>query len=104
MNRVLDTEAALALGAAWCGWAGAARCPRAAAAGPARTSAAMIDRPTAAERMFRPRHARPRRVAAGRCVDSVRYGGEMGERKASEVFVECLEAEGVRYVFGIPGE
>jgi acetolactate synthase-1/2/3 large subunit len=27
-----------------------------------------------------------------------------GERKASEVFVECLEAEGVRYVFGIPGE
>jgi len=25
-------------------------------------------------------------------------------RKASEVFVECLEAEGVRYVFGIPGE
>jgi acetolactate synthase-1/2/3 large subunit len=28
----------------------------------------------------------------------------MTERKASEVFVECLEAEGVRYVFGIPGE
>src|ERR1700747_2804741 len=28
----------------------------------------------------------------------------MGERKASKVFVECLEAEGVRYVFGIPGE
>jgi len=28
----------------------------------------------------------------------------MGERKASEVFVECLEAEGVSYVFGIPGE
>src|SRR3954451_15320422 len=26
------------------------------------------------------------------------------ERKASEVFVECLEAEGVKYVFGIPGE
>ena len=26
------------------------------------------------------------------------------ERKASEVFVECLEAEGVHYVFGIPGE
>jgi acetolactate synthase-1/2/3 large subunit len=25
-------------------------------------------------------------------------------RKASEVFVECLEAEGVKYVFGIPGE
>jgi acetolactate synthase-1/2/3 large subunit len=28
----------------------------------------------------------------------------MGERKASDVFVECLESEGVRYVFGIPGE
>jgi acetolactate synthase-1/2/3 large subunit len=25
-------------------------------------------------------------------------------RKASDVFVECLEAEGVRHVFGIPGE
>jgi acetolactate synthase-1/2/3 large subunit len=29
---------------------------------------------------------------------------EMSERKASDLFVECLEAEGVRYVFGIPGE
>jgi acetolactate synthase I/II/III large subunit len=28
----------------------------------------------------------------------------MAERKASAVFVQCLEAEGVRYVFGIPGE
>jgi acetolactate synthase-1/2/3 large subunit len=28
----------------------------------------------------------------------------MAPRKASEVFVECLEAEGVKYVFGIPGE
>ncbi len=28
----------------------------------------------------------------------------MAGRKASEVFVECLEAEGVQYVFGIPGE
>jgi acetolactate synthase I/II/III large subunit len=28
----------------------------------------------------------------------------MGERKASELFVSCLEAEGVSYVFGIPGE
>ena len=27
-----------------------------------------------------------------------------GGRRASDVFVECLEAEGVRYVFGIPGE
>jgi acetolactate synthase-1/2/3 large subunit len=28
----------------------------------------------------------------------------MSKRKASELFVECLEAEGVKYVFGIPGE
>src|SRR5919205_1125863 len=28
----------------------------------------------------------------------------MSERRASELFVECLEAEGVEYVFGIPGE
>src|SRR5262245_5220210 len=28
----------------------------------------------------------------------------MTERKASDLFVECLEAEGVKYVFGIPGE
>ena len=28
----------------------------------------------------------------------------MAERRASDVFVECLEAEGVRHVFGIPGE
>src|SRR4051795_1218684 len=28
----------------------------------------------------------------------------MGTRKASDVFVECLESEGVKYVFGIPGE
>src|SRR5437763_902830 len=28
----------------------------------------------------------------------------MADRKASDVFVECLESEGVRYVFGIPGE
>ncbi len=28
----------------------------------------------------------------------------MAARKASDVFVECLEAEGVQYVFGIPGE
>src|SRR5689334_6451287 len=28
----------------------------------------------------------------------------MSERKASDLFVQCLEAEGVRYVFGIPGE
>ena len=28
----------------------------------------------------------------------------MSQRKASDLFVDCLEAEGVRYVFGIPGE
>jgi acetolactate synthase-1/2/3 large subunit len=28
----------------------------------------------------------------------------VAERRASDVFVECLEAEGVQYVFGIPGE
>src|SRR5512144_2171731 len=28
----------------------------------------------------------------------------MSERRASDVFVECLEVEGVKYVFGIPGE
>ena len=27
-----------------------------------------------------------------------------GERRASDLFVECLEAEGVKHVFGIPGE
>src|SRR3712207_4906710 len=29
---------------------------------------------------------------------------QVATRKASDVFVECLEAEGVRHVFGIPGE
>ena len=28
----------------------------------------------------------------------------MASRRASDVFVECLEAEGVKHVFGIPGE
>jgi acetolactate synthase-1/2/3 large subunit len=28
----------------------------------------------------------------------------MGKRSASDLFVDCLEAEGVKYVFGIPGE
>ena len=30
--------------------------------------------------------------------------GVVTERKASDLFVECLEAEGVEHVFGIPGE
>ncbi|MEY4839026.1 MAG: hypothetical protein RLZZ475_2885, partial [Pseudomonadota bacterium] len=25
-------------------------------------------------------------------------------KKASDVFVECLEAEGCEYIFGVPGE
>ena len=41
------------------------------------------------------------RVArTSRCGRLVR----VSERKASDLFVECLEAEGVKYVFGIPGE
>src|ERR687887_1863581 len=28
----------------------------------------------------------------------------MSQRKASDLFVRCLENEGVEYVFGIPGE
>src|SRR6059036_511627 len=36
--------------------------------------------------------------------DLMRYVTGMADRKASDVFVECLEAEDVRYVFGIPGE
>src|SRR5689334_6026798 len=28
----------------------------------------------------------------------------VAKRRASDVFVECLEAEGVKHVFGIPGE
>jgi len=29
---------------------------------------------------------------------------ESGEAKASDLFIECLEEEGVEYVFGVPGE
>src|ERR1700716_150091 len=43
------------------------------------------------------------RVARGR-ADPVRRRASMAARKASDVLVECLEAEGVQYVFGIPGE
>src|SRR4051794_291652 len=32
------------------------------------------------------------------------YGTHVAKRRASDLFVECLEAEGVKYVFGIPGE
>jgi len=26
------------------------------------------------------------------------------KKKASDLFIECLEAEGVEYIFGVPGE
>jgi acetolactate synthase-1/2/3 large subunit len=44
----------------------------------------------------------PAALSASRSADTV--NARMADRKASDVFVECLEAEGVRYVFGIPGE
>src|SRR5947209_15544659 len=36
--------------------------------------------------------------------DCRKRGERVAARKASDVFVECLEAEGVKHVFGIPGE
>src|SRR6266699_680523 len=41
--------------------------------------------------------------AAG-AISARRYSPVVAEKKASDLFVECLEAEGVKYVFGIPGE
>src|SRR3954469_9762936 len=42
--------------------------------------------------------------AAG-TISARRYSHRfVAEKKASDLFVECLEAEGVKYVFGIPGE
>jgi acetolactate synthase-1/2/3 large subunit len=46
--------------------------------------------------------AAPIAPSASRPADTV--NARMSDRKASDLFVECLEAEGVRYVFGIPGE
>ena len=43
----------------------------------------------------------PTRSRMGSCG---RWGDLVAERKASDLFVECLETEGVKYVFGIPGE
>src|ERR1017187_2592121 len=43
-------------------------------------------------------------VSRRRSPTTLRYGARVSERKASDGFVECLEAEGVQYVFGIPGE
>src|SRR3546814_13592240 len=48
--------------------------------------------------------------AAGRRHDrnrTCRCGTERGRRhvkKASDLFIECLEEEGVEYIFGVPGE
>jgi acetolactate synthase-1/2/3 large subunit len=41
------------------------------------------------------------REVSGSCAGSV---AAVTPRRASDVFVECLEAEGVKHVFGIPGE
>src|SRR3569623_1264926 len=45
-------------------------------------------------------------VAASAAGTTARTAHAMGQgnRRASDVCVECLEAEGVKYVFGIPGE
>src|SRR6266702_1907516 len=40
---------------------------------------------------------------SGFCQSREKESG-LAARKASDVFVECLESEGVKYVFGIPGE
>src|SRR5688572_30444019 len=43
--------------------------------------------------------------SAPRVPPNGRYSqSAVAKRKASDVFVECLEAEGVKHVFGIPGE
>jgi acetolactate synthase I/II/III large subunit len=49
-------------------------------------------------------HVAALRVARGRSHASRRYPPAIAKRKASDVFVECLEVEGVKHVFGIPGE
>src|SRR5215212_10794201 len=43
-------------------------------------------------------------VGSGSRPTTLTEGEAVPARKASDVFVECLEAEGVKYVFGIPGE
>src|SRR4051794_20497199 len=57
--------------------------------------------PTAGAATASPRSATSSRTTS--CATFARFRG-MAERRASDVFVECLEAEEVRYVFGIPGE
>src|SRR4051794_32183812 len=48
------------------------------------------------EQSLRRRPARPPGALLGSLA--------VATRRASDVFVECLEAEGVKHVFGIPGE
>src|SRR5215212_1132845 len=71
----------------------------AACAGAAATKAAARANATWAERRISSANRRYRAELRS-CVGS----GRMAPRRASDLFVECLEAEGVRYVFGIPGE
>src|SRR3954447_11777520 len=81
----------------------------AACAGPGRAVASAQARGSAA--------AAPRWIRVGRTGEDVTLGETPGrgrsceaapmsstERNAADLFVECLEAEGVEYVFGIPGE
>src|SRR5581483_767908 len=75
-----------------------------------RVPAAWALEATAAQQADRTESTRARRDSTA-CLDTGTghrlrsdTNSVMALRKASEVFVECLEAEGVKYVFGIPGE
>src|SRR3954467_14982276 len=49
--------------------------------------------------------SRPTEVTPGRCLVSRISRQPRGQAmKASDVFIKCLEQEGVEYVFGVPGE
>src|SRR4051794_5408436 len=50
------------------------------------------------------RHRTKTETAGRRRIVPTVESKTMAARKASDVFVECLEAEGVKHVFGIPGE
>jgi Thiamine pyrophosphate enzyme, N-terminal TPP binding domain len=48
---------------------------------------------------------RKKQSAAARNLAAARDGhGVQAERTVANLLVDCLEEEGVRYVFGIPGE
>src|SRR4051812_14074204 len=87
------------------------------AAASAAGASASAQAATAAVRGGRQRIQEAQRLAGpGVAVRSSGNGRSMGAaagsagadptatRRASDVFAECLEAEGVKYVFGIPGE